>query len=298
MSKTSDEVREMFAQGDHIRDTGLTTPEDVIRYNDIQYGKDTRWQRLDLYRPREAEGQVLPVIVSVHGGGWVYGDKECYQYYCMSLAQRGFAVVNFTYRLAPEFKFPAAIEDSNLVFEWVLNHAKEYGLDTGNIFGVGDSAGAHQLSIYAAVCTNQSYAEFFPFTVPEKLSLKAIALNCGQYDVKFEKGSDELTALLMQDYLPEGGTKAELGLISVSNHITPAFPPAFLMTAPEDFLIHQPAILSTKLMESNVPFVYRFYVSNEYKLGHVFHCNIKLPEAAECNDDECNFFRKYIKAER
>ena len=95
---------------------------------DIVYGTDPKRQALDVYRPRAAEGK-LPVIVSIHGGGWVYGDKERYQYYCMSLAQRGFAVVNFTYRLAPKFKFPASLEDTNLVFRWVLDHASEYGFD-------------------------------------------------------------------------------------------------------------------------------------------------------------------------
>lgn len=56
---------------------------------------------------------MIPVIVSVHGGGWGYGDKERYQYYCMSLAQQGFAVVNFSYRLASKYKFPAPLEDTN-----------------------------------------------------------------------------------------------------------------------------------------------------------------------------------------
>lgn len=101
---------------------------------------------LDVYRPKATNiEEKLPVIVSVHGGGWVYGDKEGYQYYCMSLAQRGFAVVNFSYRLAPESKFPASIIDTNLVFGWILDHAEEYGFDTENIFAVGDSAGAHML---------------------------------------------------------------------------------------------------------------------------------------------------------
>ena len=59
----------------------------------------------------------------------------------MSLVQHGFAVVNFTYRLAPEHKFPAAIEDTNLVMQFVMEHAREYGFDTDNIFAVGDSAG-------------------------------------------------------------------------------------------------------------------------------------------------------------
>lgn len=80
--------------------------------------QDPRWQILDLYRLKNREGEKLPVIVivSVHGGGWSYGDKERYQYYCTSLTQRGFAIVNFTYRLEPEFKYPASLEDTNLVF--------------------------------------------------------------------------------------------------------------------------------------------------------------------------------------
>ena len=123
MSKTSDLVRAQFKSGDDLRDRGLATPKDICRYDDIPYGPDTSWQVLDVYRPRASEGQILPTIVSVHGGAWVYGDKERYQYYCMSLAQRGFAVVNFTYRLAPEFQFPASLEDTNLVFTWEIGRA-------------------------------------------------------------------------------------------------------------------------------------------------------------------------------
>ena len=139
MSAVSDFIRKSFKEGDDIRDAGLTTPEDVIRYDDILYGSDPKWQVLDVYRPKDRAGEKLPVIVSVHGGGWVYGDKERYQYYCMSLAQRGFAVVNFTYRLAPEFKYPAPLEDTNLVFSWVFAHQEEYDFDPRHIFGVGDS---------------------------------------------------------------------------------------------------------------------------------------------------------------
>ena len=128
--------RKEFKAGDDVRDAGLTTPDDIRRYDDILYGEDTGWQLLDVYRPKEADGKKLPVIVSVHGGAWVYGDKERYQYYCMSLAQHGFAVVNFTYRLAPEFKFPAAIEDTNLVIRWIFENAAQYGLDTEHIFCV------------------------------------------------------------------------------------------------------------------------------------------------------------------
>ena len=166
MSEMSDTIRKLFREGDDRRDAGLTTPEGIRRFDDIVYGEDAERQILDVYRPRDKAG-VLPVIVSVHGGGWVYGDKERYQYYCMDLACRGFAVVNFTYRLAPEYKFPAALEDTNQVFAWVLDHAEEYGFDRTRVFGVGDSAGAHNLGLYAAVCTNPEYAAKYPFQPPE-----------------------------------------------------------------------------------------------------------------------------------
>ena len=101
MSETSDLFRKLFKEGDDIRDAGLSTPDDIVRYDNILYGEEPAWQVLDVYRPGNAAGDKLPVIIDVHGGAWVYGDKERYQYYCMNLAQMGFAVVNFTYRLAP-----------------------------------------------------------------------------------------------------------------------------------------------------------------------------------------------------
>ena len=137
MVRISDIIRAEFAEGDNKRDAGLKTPENIVRYDDIIYGTESKWQKLDVYRPKDATGK-LPVIVSVHGGGWVYGDKERYQFYCMDLAERGFAVVNFSYRLAPEYKFPASLEDTNFVFTWVLENAETYRLDTEKLFAVGD----------------------------------------------------------------------------------------------------------------------------------------------------------------
>ncbi|MGN0422365.1 MAG: alpha/beta hydrolase [Lachnospiraceae bacterium] len=294
MSKISDMVRENFTKGDNIRDAGLSTPDDIIRYDDIVYGEDPQWQVLDVYRPKKEENKKLPVIVSVHGGGWVYGDKERYQYYCMNLAQRGFAVVNFTYRLAPEYKYPASLEDTNLVFAWALDHAEEYGLDTRHVFAVGDSAGGHILGLYAAICTNPMYAEKYSFQVPEGFAPTAIALNCGAYKIEMEGDStDELTRLLMTDFLPEQGSEKEMKLINVANHVTRHFPPTFFMTAVGDFLKDQTPILAAKLAECNVPFIYRFYGDAEHELGHVFHCNIRTQDAALCNDEECNFFREF-----
>ena len=296
MSQASDMVRTEFKKGDDIRNAGLTTPEDIIRYDDIVYGEDPKWQSLDVYRPKSAEGKKLPVIVSVHGGGWVYGDKERYQFYCMNLAQRGFAVVNYTYRLAPEYKYPSSLEDTNSVFTWILAHGGEYGFDTAHIFGVGDSAGGHNLGLYAGICTNPQYAAGYGFKTPEGFAPTAIGLHCGAYRIEIgqEGNTDDLTQRLMADFLPEKGTEKELELIDVTKHITEKYPPTFFMTCPGDFLKNQAPLLAEQLAEKNVPFMYRMYGSGQKLLAHVFHCDIKSEDAKLCNDEVCDFFKRYL----
>ncbi len=289
MSKASEKLRAEFKKADDIRDAGLNTPDDIIRYDNICYGEDKKWQMLDVYRPKDKKEEILPGIVSIRGGGWVYGDKERYQYYCMDLAERGFAVVNFTYRLAPEFKFPSPLEDTNLVIGWILKNKERYGFDVINIFAVGDSAGAHILGLYTSVCTNKEYAKNYDFKVPEGFCFRAIGLNCGAYEILMEKDG-----ALIEDYLPEKGSESELELINVPRHITGEYPPVFLMTCTGDFLIDQPLLMIKKLTGESVPFEYRFYGDKKTSLGHVFHCNIRLEAAKICNDDECEFFRKNV----
>lgn len=317
MSSISDKIRHDFKTGDDIRDAGLTTPEDVVRYDDICYGTDETWQIMDIYLPKsfvdgrkaaeekidlfdsdiQGSGSVkkLPVIVSVHGGAWVYGTKETYQFYCMSLAQRGFAVVNFTYRLAPEFKFPASVEDTNLVMKYVFDNADKYGFDTDRIYAVGDSAGAHILTIYTAILTDQKYASRYDFKIPEGFSFKAVALNCGKYSFRIDdrifEGGDKA---LLEEFLSEHGTDSEMELINIIDYVNPAFPPVFVMTASDDFLKGQSVLLAGKLVEEKVPFTFKCYGSADHPLYHVFHCDTRSADAARCNDDECGFFSSIL----
>ena len=291
MSITSKLLNNISKKGDDKRDTGLSTPEDIIRYDDIVYGDDIKWQVLDVYRPKDIEGK-LPVIVSVHGGGWVYGDKQRYQYYCMSLAQHGFAVINFTYRLAPKYKFPAQLEDTVLVFNWLLDHSDEYDFDTDNVFGVGDSAGGHLLALFSCLCTNKDYADKYGFKVKDNFVPKGIALNCGVYQINMnEKG---MLVNLMKDLLPNKGDENEMYLINVLNHIKSDFPPSFVMTAVKDFVKDQAPLLVEKLKDNNIEYIYKIYGDENNELGHVFHCDIKTDSAKLCNKDECDYFKSLI----
>ena len=86
ISKAVQDIRTNWAISDAERDEGLTTPEDIKRYDNISYGPHDVWNLLDIYHQKDVTGP-MPVIVNIHGGGWVYGNKEIYQFYCMNLAQ-------------------------------------------------------------------------------------------------------------------------------------------------------------------------------------------------------------------
>lgn len=290
MSLTSFIVRYMFTKADDKRDAGLTTPDDIQRFDDIVYGPDPKWNRLDVYRPKNTQGK-LPVIVSVHGGGWVYGDKERYQYYCMDLAQRGFAVVNFTYHLSPKFKFPQPLLDTNLAFQWVLDNAESYGLDTDNLFAVGDSAGGHLLSLYCAVCTNPAYAARYSFSAPAGGCPKAVGLNSSAFQLTAD---NSMTKSLMKDFLPQRGTPEEYEQITPLHYLNGDFPPSYIMTAPKDFLKDDALKMHQALDTLGVENIYRMYDNEDHSLAHVFHLNIRSAAAKECNDEECRFFRKHM----
>ena len=286
MSFTSWMMKTLMKMGDDKRDEGLTTPDDVQRFDDIYYGPNKKWQKLDVYRPKDREGEKLPVLVSIHGGGWVYGDKERYQYYCMHMAEKGFAVVNFTYRLAPDFKWPASFEDTNLVFTFVMDNAEKYGFDLGNIFAVGDSAGGHMITLYAGFLTNPDYAAKYEFKAPEGLKLNAIISNCGAYIVKGEK--------TMRDLLKNYKDDAENDLVSPLLYITENYPPTLLVTAPKDFLKDQQPKMKEELEKHGVETELQYY-DQDPNLAHVFMYNMKSDIAEQCNEAAAEWLRKHIK---
>lgn len=274
-------------------DNSLKERTDITRFDNLIYGPEPAFHTMDIYRPKNREGVKLPVIINVHGGGWIYGSKEGYQYYCMTLAANGYAVINMNYRLAPEFRFPSPVEDLNYLMQWLIKNADAYLLNTERIFGVGDSAGAHTLGMYAAICTNEAYARKFSFTVPGKNVFAAVALNSGVYLSCMEKEKTDFTRILALEYL---GTKARenIELFEYINYVNESFPDTFIMTAQKDFVKMQSVKFAECLAEKSVNFAFRMYSSKRNELGHAFHIDLRLPEAAVCNGEEIAFFQNHL----
>lgn len=285
-------MRKAWALGDAKRDEGNVEPSNIKKFKNIEYKKDKCGSLLlDVYAPEDAK-EPLPTIVSIHGGGYFYGDKELYRFYCMDLALRGFTVVNFNYRLSPENHFPAPLEDTNAVMEWIVEKGQEYFIDKDKLFLIGDSAGAQLASHYGAIYSNAEFAALFDFKVPD-IKILGLSLACGMYELshRLKEGS---TAKLLYDYIGKKGSIDDPRL-RVTSYIDGNFPPSYVFTAYYDFLKEECEPFHKLLLGKGIHTIMQCYgTENDKELGHVFHVNMKLPEAKACNDAQCAFFGSLI----
>ena len=124
-------------------------PPAVASVRDLQAAGPHGAIPLRLYRPiGSTETQTLPVLVYFHGGGWVIGDLDTHDTLCRELANgAGCAVVAVDYRMGPEHRFPAAVDDCLAATRWVQSHAGELQLDATRLAVGGDSAGGNLAAV-------------------------------------------------------------------------------------------------------------------------------------------------------
>jgi acetyl esterase len=125
-------------------------PEEVTRVDDRLIPADGTDVPVRVYTPADAVGGNAPLLIWIHGGGWVIGDLDTHDVQCRQItAEGGITVVAVDYRLAPEHKFPAAVDDAWAATRWVVAHAGELGVDPRRIAVSGDSAGGNLAAVVA-----------------------------------------------------------------------------------------------------------------------------------------------------
>jgi acetyl esterase len=168
---TPDQAREQYM----TRVGRLATREPVFRTFDRRIPGPGQDLTIRVYEPRELKpGEKLPVLLWFHGGGFVIGNLDTHDHACRALAaQADCLVVAVDYRLAPEFRFPAAVDDCVGVLRWLALHAVELGGDPNRIAVGGDSAGGNLAAVCAILARNDGYPKLahqlliYPCTAPE-----------------------------------------------------------------------------------------------------------------------------------
>jgi alpha-L-fucosidase 2 len=197
----------------------------AVEKNDIEFAKPGGVAlTLDASIP-DGKGPFAAVIV-VHGGGWENGSKRSYEKPVLPvLTEAGFAWFTINYRLAPQYKYPAAVEDVEAAVRWVKEHAKEYKVDPKRIALLGESAGGHLVAMVGLRPTKQT-------------SVAAVVDFYGPHDlVKRETGRGEIGKNLRQflgvDKLDEAGL-ARLKEASPSTYVKKGLPPFLFIHGTKD----------------------------------------------------------------
>jgi acetyl esterase/lipase len=188
---------------------------DVVRGQ--AYGEHPR-QRLDVYTP-ERGGAARPVLVFLYGGAWDSGDRATYGFAGAALASKGFVTVVPDYRLYPEVRYPAFLQDGAAAVRWARDHAREFGGDPERIVLMGHSAGAYNAAMLALDPSWLAAAGVEAGTV------KAWAGLAGPYD--FLPLDDEATIRTF-------GEAPDLPATQPVNFVSRDDPPAFLATGSDD----------------------------------------------------------------
>jgi acetyl esterase/lipase len=163
------------------------------RSANVQFGP-APWQRADVYQPRHTTAPV-PVIVFWYGGSWTDGSKDEYRFVGAALAGLGCVAVLPNYRLYPQVKFPAFLDDAAQAVAWVQSHAADYGGDPHRIVLMGHSAGAQMAAMLAI---NHDYLRRAGVDLHNIVGLIGLS---GPYELKPD--TPTLNAIFAAPYTPD-----------------------------------------------------------------------------------------------
>lgn len=230
----------------------------IHEVRDLELGTEMNHIVARLYRPNAQPH--LPLLVFFHGGGWVLGDLESHDILCRRLAVAGETnVLAVDYRLAPENKFPSAIEDAVAAVDWAFAHAGELQVNAERIMVGGDSAGGN----LAAVVAHERRNNNKPRLECQILIYPATDLACASPSYQIaEEGLPVLgtTMIWFRDhYLVEPFQKEDWRASPLRAPDFSDLPPAYVLTVGYDPLSDEGRTYARKLLDGGVSVVHRHY---------------------------------------
>ncbi len=258
------------AKSDEKTHKSQTPPSDVVKIKDVQYAGSDKWHALNVYYPEETV-EKLPVIIDIHGGGWMYGTKDMYENYCLSLAERGYVVFDINYRLVPDVMVQQQLSDVMLALKWIFENLSSYPCQESNIILTGDSAGG-QLAAYAAVLLqSRSLCETFGVCYLDK-KLTALLLTSPVAYMKKSGWMEAYTKILWGLDYKKKSTYKYMDFDEIIDFAS-YFPPTYLVTSSGDTLAHGQTHRAYELLKSRgiKCEIADYPAYNGKKLPHVFN---------------------------
>ena len=264
-----------------------TMEENVVVYSDLEYPSSFPNNTLDVYLPKNTD-ENTPVVLWIHGGAYVGGDKSDIRYYATALASEGYAVVCMNYALAPEHNYPTPLMQIDDMMNWINSVSDEYSFDISCIILAGDSAGAQLAMQYVIAVNSTAYAAQSGICIsPLPYEIKGLLLYCGPYNAQRMANADGVLKFFLQRsawaYFNTDNWVEEFGyVISVDAHITPFLPPAFI-TDSNTLSFEAHGIDLVHAFQVNNIYVESYFFSVDFeKTIHEYQFLMDTPAGEEC----------------
>jgi acetyl esterase/lipase len=293
-------TRALFAKAGAAQAAKLAAhvPAGVHARLDQRYGTHAD-ERFDVFAPA-AGAERRPTVVWVHGGGFVGGTKDELADYFRLLASRGCTVVAIQYTLAPEARFPTPVRQTLSALRHLAEHAVELQVDPQHLVLAGDSAGSHIAAQAAMVCTDPAAALRLGVDAVPAIRLAGVVLCCGMYDVRRLVPESRTGTLFVDAALWSYAGKRHfrenetfLAAMSVLDHVTASFPPAFVTVGNADPLRSQSEQLVLRLEDLGVEVEPLLYPAGHVPaLPHEYQFDLDLGDARAALDAISAFVRR------
>lgn len=229
-------------KSDKKRMATQTPPENIVKVKDVTYLDDGNpYHKFDVFYP---EGTIpkegLPVIIDIHGGGWMYASKDLNEYYCMELANKGYCVFSISYRLVPDVTVYEQIKDCTDALAYINSNMKNYPANKKTVMLTGDSAGG-QLALYSTILNNNPDAREIFGTVDTKLNIKCLLLTS---PVTYAKSGGWFSIYTKKIWGKDYKTKAAYNYMDLDEIMELAndMPPTYFITSSGDTLAHDQTV--------------------------------------------------------
>jgi acetyl esterase len=248
-----------------------------------------------VYAPR-AGGAPLPTVAYFHGGGWVQGDLETHHGLCARLARHaGALVVAVDYRLAPEHKFPAAVEDCLAAYRWLRARGGDIGADPARVAVAGDSAGGN----LSAVVSQLAASGGMPVPTCQALIYPAVdfALDTDSHRELADGHVIPRDRILWytEQYLRSEADKTDLRASPLRAPSLAGQPPTLIVTGGFDPLRDEGRAYGDRLREAGVDVVYREYPGQIHAFVSLTRA---IPQGMACTLEIAEYLRQGLGSSR
>ncbi len=274
---------------------GRTIPAKVLdgitEKRNICYKSDSDpAHRMDMYYPNTVRIPT-PVVINIHGGGLIMGNKEFNRHFCINLCKMGFLVFSVEYRLCPEVTVFQQLEDIYAAMNHIHGLMPQLKAEPGHCYMVGDSAGA-MLAMYAAAIQRNPRLAKAAGVRPSYLEIMSLALISGMF---YTTRMDKIGLILPRAFYGDKYRKHPFypylnpDNIAVSMYL----PPCMLITSKADHLRSYSYDLAASLRQNRAPCILRDY-GRDPNLYHAFSVfEPELPESWTVIEDIASFFTDY-----